>query len=335
MIRSLSTLAVAALLVLTGCATATAPADAPSGALPAAEGTTQYPLTLTTWAGETVLERRPERVAVIGFSPNVDALEVLGVVPVYSQAEETAWPWRDPGWFAQIEFRDTATRRDPINFEAIASTNPDLIVATNYVQEQAEFERLSAIAPVLENPERVAGDRIQWQETQRMLGRALDLPAAADRAVAEAEAGIDATARENPRFAGRTITVASDYAASGIDYYTVTGGTAEQIVGRMGFAPNPLAQNFAGAARVSDEQIDLLDADVLLMFYRDAETRDARLAQPLFQRLPPVVEGRYVGITAEEPEAELTWVLRRGASALSVPWAVDVIAQRVNSVELP
>jgi iron complex transport system substrate-binding protein len=152
--------------------------------------------------------------------------------------------------------------------------------------------------------------------------------------ITDTEAAIDASARAHPQFAGRTITVASDYAASGIDYYTVTDGTAEQIVTRMGFAPNPLAQNFAGAARVSDEQLDLLDADVLLMFYRDATTREERLAQPLFQRVPAIVEGRYVGITADEPEAELTWVLRRGASALSVPWAVEVIAERVGSVDM-
>lgn len=332
--------ALAALLALTACAAPAteAPAEpaapAATGALPPAEGTTQYPLTLTTWAGATVLEQRPERIAVIGFSANVDAVEILDVTPVYTTSEESEWPWRDQAWLDDVELLDTATRRDPISFEAIASTAPDLIVAVNFVQDEAEFERLAGIAPVLENPTRVVGDQIEWQETQRMVGRALDLAAAADRVVAEAEQAIDAVAAANPQFAGRTITVATDYTATGIDYYTVTGGTAERIVRRMGFAPNPLAENFVAEPSVSDERLGLLDADVLVMFYLDAAARDARASAPLFQQLPPVAEGRLVQVTVEDPGSEVTWVLRRGASAASLPWAVEVLADWVNEVGL-
>ncbi|ALE83868.1 ABC transporter substrate-binding protein [Pseudonocardia sp. HH130629-09] len=331
-------LALALLLTLTACAgsgggdSGVGPAGGP--ALPAAEGTTQYPLTLTTWAGETVLEERPERIAVIGFSPNLDALEALGVTPVYTMAEESEWPWRSQEWLSGIEMRDTVTRRDPINFEGIASTDPDLIVATNFVQDDVTFERLSSIAPVLENPEKVAGDQISWQETQRMVGRALDLPAASETAIAEAEQAIDAVAREHPQYAGRTITIATDYTQSGIDYYTVTGGTAERIVTRMGFAPNPLGRQFVSDPSVADEQVGQLDGDVLVMFYNDAAGRTAREAAPLFRTVPPVAEGRYVGITIDEPGSELTWVLRRGASVTSLPWAVGELARRVDGLDL-
>ncbi|BBG03305.1 MULTISPECIES: ABC transporter substrate-binding protein [Pseudonocardia] len=333
-------LAIALLLALAGCAgtgsddTADGGTAAGGPALPAAEGTTRYPLTLTTWAGETTLQERPERIAVIGFSPNVDALEALGVTPVYTMAEETEWPWRSQEWFSEIEMRDTATRRDPINFEGIASTEPDLIIATNFVQDDVAFERLSSIAPVLENPEQVAGDQISWQETQRMVGRALDLPAAADTVIAEAEQAVTTAAREHPRYAGRTITIATDYTQSGIDYYTVAGGTAERIVTAMGFAPNPLAEQFAADPGVADEQVGQLDGDVLVMFYNDAPGREARESAPLFQALPAVAEGRYVGVTIDEPGSELTWVLRRGASATSLPWAADELTRQLDGLDL-
>ncbi|MEQ3552975.1 ABC transporter substrate-binding protein [Pseudonocardia nematodicida] len=331
--------ALAALLALTGCAAGDTgdsgdAAEPGSGLLPAAEGTTQYPLTLTTWAGESVLEQRPERIAVVGFSPNLDAVEALEATPVYTMGEESEWPWRDQAWMSQIELVDTATRRDPINFEGIASTNPDLIIATNYVQDEVDFERLSSIAPVLENPTQVQGDQISWQDTQRMIGEALDLSAASDTAITEAEQAIDRVAQEHPEYADRTITIATDYTQSGIDYYTVAGGTAEGVVTRMGFTPNPLAENFTSEAGVADEQIGQLDADVLVVFYTDPAAKDAREAAPLFQALPPVAEGRYIGVTIDDPDSSMTWVLRRGASATSLPWTVDALADRISGLEL-
>ncbi|MBN9792685.1 iron-siderophore ABC transporter substrate-binding protein [Pseudonocardia sp. TMWB2A] len=328
-------IALAALLALAGCTTPTDDGDAAtpgSTALPPAEGATQYPLTLTTWAGETVLEQRPERIAVIGFSPNMDALEALGVTPVYTMAEESEWPWRSQEWLSGVEFRDTVTRRDPINFEGIASTRPDLIVATNWVQDEPTFERLSSIAPVLENPTQVKGDQISWQDTQRMIGEALDLSAASDTAVTEAEQTIERVAQENPEYADRTITIATDYTQSGIDYYTAAGGTAEAATRQMGFRPNPLAENFTADAGVADEQIGQLDADVLVVFYTDPASKTAREATPLFQSLPPVAEGRYLGITIDDPDSAMTWVLRRGASVTSLPWTVQRLSERINAL---
>jgi len=331
------------LLALAGCSSSeAAPAGAGSAApaassaagdlLPAAEGTTQYPLVLDTWAGETELAERPERVAVIGFSPNLDALQALGATPVYTMGEETDWAWRDQEWLASIETVDTATREDPISFEAIAASEPDLIVAVNYVADAAEFERLASIAPVLENAEQVRGDQISWQQTQRMVGEALDLPAASERVITDAEAAVARTAAEHPELAGRTLTAATDYSDTGIAYYTVTGGTAERVVTQLGFAPNPRAQAFVDEPSVSDERLGELDADVLVVFYLDDAVRQAREASPLFQAVPAVADGRYVSIATGEPGSDLTWVMRRGASALSLPWAVGVLADRASEV---
>jgi len=317
-------------------APSTAPAESPgeeAGLVPPAEGATEYPLTLTTWAGETVLEERPERIAVVGFSSNLDALQALDVIPVYTQGEEAEWPWRDLAWMSQIEFVDTSTRRDPINYEAIAASDPDLIVAVNFVYEDDVFTLLSEIAPVLEHAEQIDGDKIEWQATQRMIGEALDLSAASERVVDDAEAAIADTAAAHPELAGRTITVATDY-SSGLQYYSVQGGTAEGILTMLGFVPNPLAANFVDDPAVSDERVDLLDADVLIVFYFDAATREARESSTVFASLPPVAGGRYVGIDDTDPGSNATWVMRRGASAVSLPWTVDVLAERVSALDL-
>ncbi|WBU37587.1 ABC transporter substrate-binding protein [Homoserinibacter sp. YIM 151385] len=345
---ALPALAALAALVLAGCA---APADAEgetaaTSLLPAAEGTTSYPLEIDTWAGSTTLEERPERIAVIGFSTNLDVVEVLDVTPVYTMTEESEWAWRDPEWFASIETIDTATRRDPTNFEGIAATRPDLIIALNYVWEQADFDKLSAIAPVLEYEEQ-AGDQADWRAGQQLVGDVLDLGAAATTAIEEADAAIEEVAAAHPGFAGKTTTIATDYGAQyDFEYYTPTGGTAESVMLDLGFAPNPLAERFVADPVISDENLALLDGDALIVIYSDEETRQARESQPLFQAIPAVAEGRYASLAASpdnelllDPEGQefenATWVLRRGASAASLPWAVEVIAdQWLAGVEL-
>lgn len=324
--------AAAAALALVGCSSSDTGADAgpsaQSSALPDAEGTTQYPYTLTTWGGDTVLEERPERIAVIGFSTGLDAVQSLDVTPVYALTEEAEWDWRDTEWYSEIEFVDGATRSDPINFENIASTDPDLIISLNYGIDQVEFDRLKDIAPVLDYAEQ-PGDKADWREGQRIVGEALDLSAAADEVVSQADRKIADVAAAHPEFRGKTATIATDYGADGgIDYYSVAGGTAESFLVDLGFDPNPLAQQFTEDPAVADEALEQLDADVVIVSYFDRATQDARESGGLFQRLPAVVDGRYVAVNAEDPDAgsNVTWVLRRGASAPSLTWAADVVA---------
>ncbi|NJQ06854.1 ABC transporter substrate-binding protein [Streptomyces lonarensis] len=338
--------ATAALVVLAGCAGGSDDTDGSGGAdggsadtpdggegsggaeglLPAAEGTTQYPLTVQS-RSEAVLEERPERIAVIGFSTNLDVLEVIGVTPVYTQTEEQEWEWRDQEWFDAIETIDTATRRDPVNVEGIAAADPDLIVALNFPTEDADYERLSSVAPVLEVEEELSGDQADWRELQRQVGEALDLSAASETAITDAEEAVAAVAADHPEYAGRTITIATEY-TTGVEYYTVTGGTAETFVTDLGFDPNPLAADFVDDPKVADENVNLLDADVLVLSYMDAPTREAREADELFRSVPVVADGRYVAVVSDEEGAggNATWVMRRGASALSLPWAAEVIA---------
>ncbi|WP_287220865.1 hypothetical protein [Rhodococcus sp. (in: high G+C Gram-positive bacteria)] len=69
--RALVAAGAALLVAVTGCSSSqdTASDDAATASdtfLPEAEGTTTYPLTLHTPYGETVLEERPERIAIVG-----------------------------------------------------------------------------------------------------------------------------------------------------------------------------------------------------------------------------------------------------------------------------
>ncbi|RAY16745.1 iron-siderophore ABC transporter substrate-binding protein [Actinomadura craniellae] len=334
--------ALTALLALTGCASTEDepnPASSrPAGLLPAAEGTTKYPLTLKTWAGESTLQKRPERIAVIGMSPNLDALQSLKVTPVYTLTEDPVVGWRDKAWAQKIEKVDTATRRDDTPFEGIAAAKPDLIIAVGAVVDEAEFKKLADIAPVLETEKE---EEISWQDRQRLVGTTLDLAAAAGTLVTSAEQAIAAAAKAHPQFAGKTITIANDYGPQhGLSYYTVAGSITEGVMTNLGFTPNPNAKKFVDEDVVSDENLGLLDADLLVVVYASEAFRKTREAKPLFKALKPVTEGRYVALTLVEKDPtkvtnatgqqvdNVTWMLRMGASATSLPWGVKVIADQ-------
>lgn len=343
-VRPLVAASAAALLALSGCASGaddgtdeTSSADA---LMPEGEGSTAYPLTLETWAGETELEERPERIAVLGFSPNLDAMQALGVTPVYTVTEETDYAWRDEDLFDEIEEVDTATRDDPFNVEGIAATEPDLIVAVNSITDKGDYDKLADIAPVLDvESEADLGDKLDWRDAHRLVGEALDLPDASDEVIDEADAAVAATAKKHPEFKGKTVTIATDYGGEyDLEYYTTTGGTAENLMTELGFSPNPHAKKFTKDAVVSAENVSLLDADALVVSYADEKTRKARESEKLFAQIPPVKDDRYVSLAAPELRATTlenaageekqnpTWVLRRGASPISIPWAAEVVA---------
>ncbi|WP_229051600.1 ABC transporter substrate-binding protein [Aeromicrobium sp. Leaf350] len=345
--RPRRTLGAALALVLTAglvaCGGSSDAGDGPVAAvpLPEAEGTTEYPLTLDTWLGESTLEERPERIAVVGFSSNLDALEAIGVTPVYygGRDAEKGWAWNDPAYLEEIGVTDV--QDDVLNFEGIAAAEPDLIVSFNAIIEQADYDKLADIAPVIDLTEDPGvGDKVDWREVQRQLGEALDLSAAADQAVADAEATIAEVAASHPEYAGKTSTIMYDYGSEfGMSYYTVTGGPTEGVMLDLGFVPNPLAENFTTDDVVSEENQALLDGDVLVVIYTDEKSREFREAQPLFQAIPAVAEGRYESLVFQEDSAtdqlmtsdgqlveNAVWVLRRGASAIALPWAADKIA---------
>jgi iron complex transport system substrate-binding protein len=344
--RRTPVIALAAILTITGCAStggndepAASSSSAPVGLLPAAEGATTYPLTLTTWAGESVLPKRPERIAVIGLNPNADALQALDVTPVYTLTDDPDAPWRDQAWLKKIEKVDTATRRDPINFEGIAAVKPDLIVAVGALEGKPDYTKLTAIAPVLDT--KTEAEEITWQDLQRLIGQTLDLGAASDKLVTSAEQAITDAAKAHPEFAGKTITIANDYGPQyGLSYYTIADTFTEDVMVKLGFTANPNAKKFVDEDVVSDENLGLLDADVLVVTYVSEEVRKAREAKPLFKSIKAVSEGRYVPLVLVESDStklvttagqqvdNATWVLRAGASATSLPWAVKAVADQ-------
>jgi iron complex transport system substrate-binding protein len=118
--------------------------------------TDQYPLTLTHAFGTTTIKKEPKRVAAIGWE-NGDTPLALGIVPVGvsrsnygAETKNHLHVWADQafkklGENNPVVFDDT----DGWDYEAIAKTKPDVIIASYSGMTKEEYETLSKIAPVL------------------------------------------------------------------------------------------------------------------------------------------------------------------------------------------
>ncbi|WP_053352387.1 ABC transporter substrate-binding protein [Leucobacter musarum] len=322
----------AATLLLVGCAGAASSdtgAGSGSGApdaplLPAAEGTTEYPLTLDTPFGETVLEQRPERIAIVTASTiDTDALIALGGTPVFAPSTVERNAWISPETIEGIETLWDSEAGAEVSAEQVAASDPDLIVAlyaTDAV-DRTRFKQLSAIAPVLY----AESDSLSWQQTTAELGAALDLSQAATDAVDAAEDAVTSARAEHPEFAGKTATHVIVYEEEyGVAYASAPGTDTAALFEQLGFAlPEPAAR-FVDNDVVSGELISLIDAGFLLVSTFDAGTETYVTESPLFTAVPAVAEGRAV-FDAADPDTgtnAFAWGLNV-QSALSVPWLID------------
>lgn len=115
--------------------------------MPAAEGSTIYPLQLKSPYGTTTLEKRPERVAVVSGIQDFEAVVALGAVPVI--ADTIDWEWKkDAVKGHEIEEFDIWSE-DGLPFEKILAAKPDVICAATYGNLEKDYAKLAEIAPVV------------------------------------------------------------------------------------------------------------------------------------------------------------------------------------------
>jgi len=289
--------ALSALLALAGCSAEEQPADAAvtstagtSEHLPAAQGQTEYPLTLATALGEITVEERPERVAMAS-SWDGDLFAALGVTPVATDEQIDFYPWVTEALGESETVWAQGDETYPA--ETIATTSPDLIVDTLAV-DTAETEKSADVAPFLGAPE-ATGDASTWQERILLLGEVLDLSDRAQQVIDDYDASFETVRTEHPEFAGKTVDYLAFY---GADYaaglLNIAGSDAEQLFTRMGFAPNPLAEETTLEEGVSDELLGTLQGDVLVISNQDAENFAAFYDDPLLQGLESVRNGNVV-----------------------------------------
>jgi len=306
----------AAAVLLAGCSSGTAGSDAPSTA-PASSGATSaaagaFPATVDTKFGEVTVESAPQRVVALGWGDAETAL-ALGVQPVGASdwlgfGGEGVGPWAQGLYDAPPTIIETL---EP-SYEAIAALEPDLILDTKSSGDQDRYDRLSQIAPTVGVPE--GGDSYLTTTEQQMdlVSEALGKEEEGDRLVDALEQEFEAAAAAHPQWDGRTATVATK-TADGWGAYIEGPDGDDDLGGRvafmeaLGFEQNPqvaaLPANSGGfSVDISTEQLDLLDADVVVAFPIFIPTADLT-GDTAWTALPAVSQGRALVIDGDTSSA--------------------------------
>lgn len=322
--------AAASVLLMTGCAAASGPADT--------EASANFPVTLEHNYGETTITEKPERVITIGWNAQ-DVVAALGVVPVATT--DFTWGTVDKylPWFADKvnelggELPEILTTNDAgeYDYEQILSLRPDVILAPHSGVTEEEYQRLSEIAPTVAYTG--VAWAAAWQDVTRTVGAALGQPDEAEALIASTDASIAEHAAAHPEFAGKTFVYGWSWVEGDTEVGLYTNGDArEQLIEQLGFSTAPA---IAAASATADqfvtytslENLDTVQADLYILWANSADEFDAMKANPLIAKWAPIAGSKYYVMD----EQELAWASSQ-PSVLSIPWSLDVIVPELAAV---
>jgi len=341
--RALTTLTIAVLASLTFAACGDDTSDpGPSGADAPAAGTDAFPVTVEHAFGETTIESKPERIATVAWA-NHEVPLALGVVPV--GMSKATWgdddgdgvlPWVEE----KLEELDADTptlfdETDGIAFEAVAATQPDLILATYSGLTESEYETLSKIAPVVAYPD------IAWATTvQDMItisSTAMGMADEGEQLVADLDAQVQAAYADHPELDGQSIMFSyiDPTDLSQVGFYT-THDTRPGFLADMGMTmPAVVTEASAGTEEFyvtrSAEDLDAFDDVDIFVTYGDPEGElvDKITSDPVLSQIPAIGRGSIAVLEDSTPLAASA-----NPSPLSIGWGIedyfDLLASAVS-----
>jgi ABC-type Fe3+-hydroxamate transport system substrate-binding protein len=283
---------VAAGLLLAGCGSDSGETDSATARGGSSDA---FPVTVPTAFGDVTVEEEPTRVVALGWSDAETAL-ALGVQPVGASdwlgvgGDDGLGDWVTDSYDEAPEMIGTM---EP-SYEAIAALQPDLILDTRSDASQDRYDLLSQIAPTIGQPEGVGPYQTTWQQQLEMVGQALGKADEAGALEEEVSQAFADAAEEHPEFDGTEVAVGA-FTSEGFGAY-VSGDSRVQFMEQLGFAnkaeiEEQATENFF--VPVSDEQLDLLDADLTVAFPIFVEATEFT-SNPLWQTLPSVTAGHAV-----------------------------------------
>lgn len=264
-----------------------------------------FPVTIEHKYGETVIEAPPERVITVGFSEQ-DPVLALGVIPVairewFGGHPHAVWPW------AQDELGEgtpevlTMAYGD-LNYELLASLNPDLMIATHAGITEEEYALLAAIAPTLPETAEYPAFGVPWHAQTVLIGTAMGLAEEAEAVVAETVGAVEETRELHGGFGAATFAWANP---TGDGTYWVVGANTPpmRLLQDLGLTyPDEIAEVVGDldSYELSGERIELLDVDVLIM--RASPDQQAVFEDdPLWGALDVMAESRILWLDTSDP----------------------------------
>jgi iron complex transport system substrate-binding protein len=326
-------LATVAALTLAACGDAadSGGSDDDAASSSGSSGTSRFPVTIEHAYGETVIEEAPERVATVAWA-NHEVPLALGVVPVgMSKAtwgdddDNGVLPWVEDQ-LAELGAETPALfdETEGIDFEAVADTTPDVILAAYSGLTQEEYDTLSKIAPTVAYPGLAWGTTMEDMIT--MNSQAIGKAEEGEALVAELDEEIAEKFAAHPEIAGKSAMFAfiDPTDMSQVGFYT-THDSRPAFLAQLGMTTPPVVSEASAGSEefylsTSAEQADdFADVDVMIT-YGDTEGELLKQIQadPLMSQIPAIARGSVVMLEDSTPLAAAA-----NPSPLSISWALD------------
>jgi iron complex transport system substrate-binding protein len=324
----IATLASGAGLALTACGGAEGGASADGSGGGSEAGSGVFPVEVATAFGPVTVEAAPERIVALGWADAENVL-ALGVQPI-GASDWLAFGGEGVGPWAEGLYDEAPTLIETLepSYEAIAALKPDLILDVKSSGDQARYDRLSQIAPTIGVPE--GGENYLTTPAQQldMIAQALGLSDAAAALQREIDELFAEATTQHPDWAEKTVAAATR-TSEGWGAY-IDGTERVEFLERLGFALSPevaeLPVSGSGfSVDISPEQLDLLDADLLVAFPIYIETTEIT-DDPQWQQIPAVAEGRSLVM-----DGDLSSAYSLG-SVLSTKFAVEKLVPMIDEV---
>ncbi|WP_434770167.1 iron-siderophore ABC transporter substrate-binding protein [Curtobacterium flaccumfaciens] len=306
---------VVASLVLAGCASGSGSStdSASSGSSDAA-----FPVSITTGLGTTTIESAPKRVVALGWGDAETALE-LGVQPVGASdwlafGGDGVGPWLKGAYDKSPKIIQTL---EP-SYEDILKLNPDVILDVKSSGDKERYDKLSAIAPTVAIPKGGANYLASTEQQTTMIAKALGKESEGKKLLSGLDDAYAAARKAHPDFEGKTAVVGA-YSSEGFGAYASTDSRST-FMRNLGFEIPKAIDEQAGkefSVHLSDENLDLLDADLTLILpiYVDASEASSN---KLFQKVPSVEAGHAIVFD----DKDVSSAFSMGTTA-AIEWALD------------
>jgi iron complex transport system substrate-binding protein len=285
----------------------------------------EFPLEIAHKFGTALIPEAPLRVATVDGN-GADNILALGMQPATSEVwyggyDNGLWPWASP----LLTTQPVLLERGALNFEAIAASEPDVILSLYNSMTPEEYEKLTEIAPVVAVPEGRNDWSLTWDERAHFTGLATGHEAQANAKIAEIRDQVSQVAAANPEWAGKTALIGWISRDGNLGVYS-SADARQQMLEQFGFVTpaevNALDPEGESSVIISHERIDLMDVDLLVWIDGDGDV------SPIIELdvrgfIAPHLEGTEVVFTKE-----VTGALSYG-SLLSMPFAIERMEEAI------
>ncbi len=287
----------------------------------------EYPLSVEHRFGVSVINQQPTRVATVDWG-GADNLLALGYQPLtvrywFGDYTNGIWPWAQPLLSSEPE-----VIRGELNFEQIARTHPDLILAIRSGISKEDYKQLSKIAPVIAVPTGEGDYTLNWEQRARLVAHVLNREEEAEARIAKIKARFAEVRKTHPGWTDKTLAMAT-YWDGNIGVYSADDVTV-RLKSEMGLSVAPgireLTREGEFFMTISEEMLSILDADILFWYVSEGakEKVESLVLRP---HMRAYKEGREVFMPTS---SQTNGALSHG-SLLSIPVAIDLVEPLIET----